>query len=137
MTQNTGKTPSYWEKCQDDGPLTSMSTHPTKFRVAASPIHGRGVFARTAIRRGTLITSAPALVIENDPGETTDYVFDWDGGATAIALGALSLCNHSQNPNAEVVTENDEFHLIALRTITPGEEILIDYGPDHPVGQNK
>lgn len=113
-----------------------MSTHSAKIRVGASPIHGRGVFARTAIRRGTLLTSAPALVIKNDPGDATDYVFEWDGESTAIALGVLSLCNHSQNPNAEVVTEKDEFHLMALRTIAPGEEILIDYGPDHPVGQN-
>lgn len=111
-----------------------MSTTPTKFRIGESPIHGRGVFARSAIRRGTKIMSAPALVVAKDPGELIDYVFEWDDETTAIALGAISLCNHSRKPNAEVRTTDDEFHLMALRTIAAGEEILIDYGPDHPVG---
>lgn len=111
-----------------------MSTTPTKFRIGASPIHGRGVFARSTIRRGSRIMSAPVLVVEKDPGELIDYVFEWDDDKTAIALGAISLCNHSRKPNAEVQTTEDEFHLTALRTIEPGEEILINYGPDHPVG---
>lgn len=111
-----------------------MSTTPTKFRIGPSPLHGRGVFARSVIRRGTRIMRAPALVVEQDPGELIDYVFEWDDEKTAIALGAISLCNHSRTPNAEILTTDDEFHLIATRTIQPGEEILIDYGPDHPVG---
>lgn len=114
-----------------------MSTTPTKFRIGESPIHGRGVFAKSSIRKGSRIMSAPALVIEKDPGELIDYVFEWDDGKIAVALGAISLCNHSRTPNAEVQTTEDEFHLMALRTIGVGEEILINYGPDHPVGHVK
>jgi len=77
---------------------------------------------------------APALVVANDAGELIDYVFYWDGGTSALALGAISLCNHSRTPNAEVLTTEDEFLLVATRGILPGEELLVDYGPDHPVG---
>jgi SET domain-containing protein len=40
--------------------------------------------------------------------------------------GPLRFLNHSCRPNAGL----SGFELVALRPITAGEEILIDYGPD-------
>ena len=112
-----------------------MSTTQTTYRIGPSPLHGRGVFAKTRIRKGTTIMRNPALVVRKEAGELIDYVFHWDGGVSALALGPLSLCNHSRTPNAEVLTIDDEFLLVATRGIDRGEEILIDYGPEHPVGE--
>ena len=40
------------------------------------------------------------------------------------------LINHSCEPNAEMVNDEDELWLYALRDILPGEEITFDYGYD-------
>ena len=64
-----------------------------------------------------------------------DYYFHWDGdpdgeGRGALALGLLTLCNHSQPPNAQV-DRNYARHtldLLAVAAIEPGEEVTRDYG---------
>jgi SET domain-containing protein len=45
----------------------------------------------------------------------------------------ISIANHSTTPNAYVLAEETDLTLRALRDIAKGEEIFIDYGPDHPL----
>jgi hypothetical protein len=63
-----------------------------------------------------------------------DYYFHWDGdpdgdGRGAVALGLVSLCNHSSRPCARVSRNHarQTLDLVAVAAIMPGEEITIDY----------
>jgi uncharacterized protein len=99
---------------------------------------GRGVFARTKIKQGTVIEKVPvvAFPVEEIFGSTrgsklAQYVFNWHDGAVAIALGYGSLYNHSHRPNAEFYSEGRLTQVFwAIRDIAPGEEITVYYGPE-------
>jgi len=63
-----------------------------------------------------------------------DYYFHWDGdpdgdGRGAVALGLVSLCNHSNRPLARASRNfaAQTLDLIAIAAIAPGDEITIDY----------
>ena len=97
-----------------------------KFRVADSPIHGQGLFARTNIRKGTYLGTyhGPAarkngmhvLWVQNENG----YWRGRDG------KNLLRYLNHSSKPNAEF----DGHDLYVLKGIKPGQEVTFDYGED-------
>jgi len=94
--------------------------------VSRSLIHGSGVFARGRIPRGVCIGSY------RGPQATRNsrYVL-WlvhaDGSERGIdGRTSLRYLNHSSRPNAEFRGSQ----LFSLRTIRPGEEITIHYGPD-------
>lgn len=113
-----------------------------------SPIHGTGVFARTAIGKGeeiiqyqgTLMTHAEADALYGDGGESghtflftlnDDYIVDANrGGNTARWI------NHSCAPNCRAVVvesaggnpRRDKVMIEAIRAIKPGEELTYDYG---------
>ena len=96
------------------------------FYVADSTIHGKGLFARVEIAADSYLGSY------NGP-ETRDngmYVL-WVQEASGEWVGRdgrnlLRYINHDRSPNAEF----DGFDLYALRTISPHEEITIDYGDE-------
>src|SRR5690606_19306476 len=98
------------------------------------------------IKAGDLIERAPVIVIPPEDRDRADktiaftYVFMWEHGTTeedlyrhtgraGVALGYISLCNHSYTPNADFIRHIDDFviDLVALKHIRKGEEILIDY----------
>jgi len=102
---------------------------------------GRGIFAREMIAPGTLIEAAPVIVLPAvqcptfDRTVIHDYYFHWDGdpdgeGRGAVALGLVTLCNHSSRPRARVERNYARLtlDLIAAASIGPGEEVTIDYG---------
>jgi uncharacterized protein len=108
--------------------------------IRRDPLKGRGIFARTPIAAGSLITSSPVIVVPAaecaalDRTILHDYYFHWDddpaGEASgAVALGLISLCNHSRRPRACVRRNHadEALDLIALAPIAPGEEVTIDY----------
>lgn len=89
---------------------------------------------------GSLIEAAPVVIVPAaecaalDRTILHDYYFHWDGdpegdGRGALALGLVSLCNHSRRPRARVDRNyaHQTLDLIALAPIAPGEEITIDY----------
>lgn len=43
---------------------------PQHIEVKESPLHGRGVFAKSKIRRGSLIEQAPVIFLSNDERQT-------------------------------------------------------------------
>jgi SET domain-containing protein len=107
---------------------------------------GRGIIAGEPIKKGELIERAPVLVIPESDRANTDesilftYVFMWEKGTTeedlytrkgraGVTLGYTSLCNHSNDPNADFDRLIDEklLDLYAVRDIAEGEEITIDY----------
>jgi SET domain-containing protein len=97
---------------------------------------GRGVFATEEIAAGAVIAACPVLVCAPSEsgliGRTRlgEYQFRWaDKRQTCIAFGVVSLCNHDESPNAELVPDAREetITLVAARTITVGEEVTIRY----------
>ena len=116
--------------------------------VRQSPIHGRGVFASRSIRKGTRILQYVGEKIDKEEsnrrglalfeeakktGGASVYIFDlnneWDLDGNKEYNDAR-LINHSCEPNAEMVNEDDELWLHALRDIRREEEITFDYGYD-------
>jgi SET domain-containing protein len=97
----------------------------------------RGVVASHAIPAGTEIVTCPVVTYDwTDAGriEKTrlgDYNFRFGtrGQRACIVLGIISLCNHAESPNAEVVCREaeEEMTLVAIRPIAAGEEICIRY----------
>ena len=116
--------------------------------VRQSAIHGRGVFASRPIKKGTRIiqyigekidkeeSNRRGLALFEESQETGGaavYIFDlneeWDLDGDKEYNDAR-LINHSCEPNAEMVNEDDELWLYALHDIRNGEEISFDYGYD-------
>jgi SET domain-containing protein len=97
---------------------------------------GRGVYATELIPVGTVIAACPVLVCSPaDSGaigrtRLGEYQFRWaDKRRTCIAFGVISLCNHDEAPNAELVPDpaSETLALVASRAIEPGEEVTIRY----------
>jgi hypothetical protein len=97
----------------------------------------RGVVATQAIPARTEIATCPVIIYDwTDAGriEKTrlggyNFRFGERGQLACIVLGVISLCNHADAPNAEVVCHEAEetMTLIAIRPIAAGEEICIKY----------
>lgn len=111
-----------------------------RLEIRHDPQKGRGVFARERIAAGMLIEAAPVIIVP--AGECTlldktilhDYYFHWDGdpdgeGRGAVALGLVSLCNHSRRPRARVRRNHarETLDLVALMPIAASDEVTIDY----------
>ena len=96
------------------------------FYVAESEIHGKGLFARCKIRKGTYLgeydgpetqeNGMHVLWTETDDGE-------WIG---RDGQNLLRYINHSAEPCAEFAG----FELFAIRSIAPDQEITIHYGDE-------
>jgi len=109
--------------------------------VRHDPRKGRGVYARAYIEAGFLIEAAPVVIVPAhqrkllDRTILHDYYFLWDHDAgigetrIAVALGLVSLCNHSRRPSARVRRNRarETLDLLALTSIAAGREITIDY----------
>ena len=95
----------------------------------------RGVFARRTFRSGDVIEIAPVILIPNTQRALIrqtvleNYVFDWGGGCTAVALGYGSLYNHAYDPNAHYCQDIDRktLEFSAIRGIAEGDEITVNY----------
>ena len=95
----------------------------------------RGVFARRAFHPGDVIEIAPVILIPNTQRTLIrqtvleNYVFDWGGGSTAVALGYGSLYNHAYDPNAHYYQDIDRktLEFSAIRGIAEGDEITVNY----------
>ncbi len=105
--------------------------------VAPSDLRGRGVFAGEKIAANTIIEISPVLVLsakDRKQVEKTllfDYIFEWghDRKDACIALGYLSLYNHSYDANCEYEMDF-ESHMMTIKTVRPikkGEELFINY----------
>jgi uncharacterized protein len=106
---------------------------------------GRGMFACRKFLKGELIERAPVIPINEKQWPfaqktiLSDYAFDWGehDEQAAIALGYVSIYNHSYSPNAQLEELLDELmmEVVAIRDIPPGEEVTINYNGD-PANQD-
>jgi len=98
----------------------------SRVEVRASPVHGRGLYARRRLRRGAYIASFEGRPTRRD-GEHVLWVEREDGSVVGIrGENELRFLNHARRPNAELRGTE----LYALRNIQPGHEILIHYGDE-------
>ncbi|MDF5712203.1 MAG: SET domain-containing protein [Nostoc sp. S4] len=103
--------------------------------VGNTKLKGKGVFAQKRFLKGEVIERVPVIVIPTQEVKLIDqtvlanYYYDWEDKAGAIALGLLSLFNHSYHPNTYYVKKfaEREVELIAYRDIEVGEEITANY----------
>ncbi len=94
-----------------------------KLYVAPSPIHGKGLFAKAAIKRGTFIGRYEGPRAKRN-GKFVLWVTDEKGKTVGWrGTGLLRFLNHRNKPNAEF----DGRDLFALRKIAADEEITFDY----------
>ena len=101
-----------------------------KLVIAKSPIHGNGVFASGPIRAGTPVASLTGeprhyssfprdLLLARGFEVAKDTYVDPDRGSPAWFF------NHSGTPNCRYSITTRE--VTALREISPGEELTLDY----------
>jgi uncharacterized protein len=101
---------------------------------------GRGVFTIEAIDADTVIEIAPVIVMSSTEREYLDqtllhdYIFEWgnDRKQCALALGWVSIYNHSYNSNCEYLMDFEELGMIikTVKDIGAGEELTINYNGD-------
>ncbi|MDX6767263.1 MAG: SET domain-containing protein-lysine N-methyltransferase [Candidatus Methylacidiphilales bacterium] len=118
--------------------------------VRGSAIHGRGIFARRDVAKGTRlieyvgerITKAESIrraerqydSHRSDQNHGAVYIFeitkrhDIDGN---VSWNPARWINHSCEPNSEAVIERGRVWIEAIRDIRQGEEISYDYGYDY------
>ncbi len=98
---------------------------------------GRGVIARRAIPKGTLIEAAP--VIRMKKADRLDrstilshYPFEWPDPpyVQAFVLGWIALLNHADAPNcrSEVDVKDEVIRCWTTTDIKKGTELTHDYG---------
>ncbi|WP_298912313.1 SET domain-containing protein [uncultured Nostoc sp.] len=103
--------------------------------VGNTNLKGQGVFAQKRFLKGEMIERSPVVVIPAEQVELIDqtvlsnYYYDWEDKSVTIALGLMSLFNHSYDPNTYYVKKfaEGEVELIAYRDIETGEEITANY----------
>jgi SET domain-containing protein len=108
--------------------------------IADSFNKGRGVFTSENIPSGTIIEISPVIVMNKkerlllDQTLLHDYIFEWgkEKNQCCLALGYVSVYNHSYQSNCEYAMDYDE-ELISIKTmrhIKAGEELSINYNGD-------
>ena len=94
--------------------------------VAPSAIHGRGLFARQPISKGTHIGTYEGPQAKRN-GKYVLWIHEDDGSVLEGRRGMnlLRYLNHAVTPNAEF----DGYDLYAIKRIRSGEEITFNYSP--------
>ena len=112
-----------------------------KVVVAASRIHGRGLFAGQKVAAGSWVMKYDGEKIDRKEGRRRDrfylsigynalfdarthYIDGLIGGNDSIYI------NHSKTPNLEALLHRGGVWFRALRVIAKGEELTFDYGFD-------
>ena len=111
-----------------------------KVVVRKSPVHGRGVFAVTAIVKGARIleytgermthAKADRLYGELHEGSSHTMLFAANDKVVIDATkrgGPARWINHSCAPNCEANEEDGRVFIDAIRAIKPGQELAYDY----------
>lgn len=98
---------------------------------------GKGIFAKSEIKKNSLIEISPVIVLSEKDTQLIhqthlhDYYFLWGENQveSAIALGYISLYNHSPKPNCyhECNFIDNTITIYSKKDIAEGEELLIDY----------
>src|ERR1700729_170349 len=92
--------------------------------IADSFNKGRGIFTSENISSGTVIEISPVIVMSKkervmlDQTLLHDYIFEWGNkkNKCCLALGYVSVYNHSYQSNCEYEMDYDE-ELISIKTM--------------------
>jgi SET domain-containing protein len=105
--------------------------------ISEIPKKGRGVYTSMDIASGDTIEICPVIIIPKlqlpiiHKTILHDYYFLWGKHMEdcAIALGFGSLYNHEVHPNANFILdlENNTIDIVAIKNISAGSEITINY----------
>ncbi|HLK30690.1 MAG TPA: SET domain-containing protein-lysine N-methyltransferase [Puia sp.] len=105
--------------------------------IANSNNKGRGVFTNADILEDTVIEISPVIVMNKqdrillDQTLLHDYIFEWSHNKNqcCVALGYVSIYNHSYQSNCEYEMDYDEeiIRIKTMRLIKAGEELFINY----------
>lgn len=92
--------------------------------VRDSDIHGKGLFAKIAIKKDTVVGVLEGKVVKSDGPHVL-----WmnDGKDLFQVQNDLKYINHHKTPN---VAYYDDYTVVALKNIKAGSELLHDYGDD-------
>jgi hypothetical protein len=103
-------------------------------------LKGKGVFTTKPISKTTIIERSPVIVMSAqqrillDKTLLHDYIFEWgiNKDRCCMALGYVSLYNHSYNSNCEYFMDYEEnfIEIKTVRRIEAGEELTINYNGD-------
>ena len=93
------------------------------YTVKKSGIHGKGLFASHTINAGDVIGRIKYKAAKKDG----PYVLWLDDNERVQVDCDLKYINHNSLPNA---CYYDDLNVVALKKISPGEEITHDYGDD-------
>ncbi len=98
---------------------------------------GRGVFTRKKIKAGVIVEVAPVIVMSGEERKLLDqtllhdYIFVWgdDKDQCCVALGNISVYNHSYQSNCEYFMDYDDHTMFikTVRAINENEELTINY----------
>lgn len=138
MTQvRPAKSPQHPAAATQPAPGSS----PRRVLVKRSGVHGKGVFANQAFKRGDLIIEYKGQIITweealrrhphdpSDPNHT--FYFHLDDGHVIDGKhngNAAKWINHACSPNCEAEQIGNKVFIKALRAIKPGEELFYNYG---------
>ncbi len=97
---------------------------------------GRGLFAAENIKKGICFLEYFGRELTEDEKYTSEssYLFEVNDRITidGWAKGNIAkYINYACNPNAEFDTYKNKIYVLALRDITKGEEITINYGDEY------
>ena len=121
--------------------LTFNPKDKRRIQVRLSGVHGKGVFALSAIAAGTRLIEYTGEVITwpealerhphdpRDPNHTFYFQIDEKFVIDAKVGGNASRwINHACDPNCEADQVDGRVHIKALRELFAGEELFYDYG---------
>lgn len=95
------------------------------YEVKNSKLHGKGLFAATPIKKGTLIGELIYRDATWREVEAEDMYVLWiEEDEPVYVTCEMRFINHSAKPNAAYF---DDATVTAIRDILPGEEITHDY----------
>jgi SET domain-containing protein len=108
--------------------------------IAPSGKKGRGVFTTKNIATNTRIEISPVIELTTKDRKQLEgtklyhYIFEWGNSRrqACVALGYVSMYNHSFEPNCEYEMDYEELTM-TVRTIKPvkkGEELTFSYNGD-------
>ncbi len=115
-----------------------------KYYVKESTIHGRGVFARKKIKKGSFIGEYQGNRISWE--EANERYVELDGHCHTFFFGIdeetvidgddngndVKYINHSCKPNAEAINDDGQIFIYALKKIKKDDEIFYDYKLEYP-----
>lgn len=119
--------------------MTRLKMLPSLY-IKKSKGKGLGVFstedlpARKVIEKSSVIVMSPEDRVHIEKTFLQNYIFEWgdDNKSCCMALGYISMYNHSYEANCEYIMDFDKKTMVikTRRAIKAGEELTINYNGD-------